>query len=148
MYSFKVTGAYLIVCVLLTAATLNAQDTADQIRDIERERLRALVDADVETADRLHADDFQLITPFGDTLSKAEYLGAIASGDINYLVWQPGDIEVKFYGDAAVVRYQAELQIKVTAMPDAQSGQFWHMDVYEKRNCQWQVVWSQATQIQ
>lgn len=148
MCSLSVTGAFLIGCMLFTAATASAQDTADQIGDMERERLRALVDADVETADRLHAEDFQLINPFGSSLSKDEYLGAIASGDINYLVWKPGDIEVKFYGDAAVIRYQAELQIKVSSLPDTPSGQFWHMDVYENRNGQWQVVWSQATQIQ
>jgi ketosteroid isomerase-like protein len=126
----------------------NAQNADDQIRAAERERLRALVDADVEAAGRLHAEDFQLINPLGGSLSKAEYLGAIASGEIDYLVWKPGDIEVKFYGDAAVIRYQAELQIKVAALPEAPSGRFWHTDVYENRNGQWQVVWSQATQIQ
>jgi len=89
-----------------------------------------------------------LINPLGGSLSKAEYLGAIAAGEIDYLLWQPGAIEVKVYGDAAVIRYQAELQIKVKAIPDAPSGRFWHTDVYERRNGLWQVVWSQATQIQ
>lgn len=64
----------------------NAQNVADQLRAAERERLRALVAADVEAAGRLHADDFQLINPLGGSLSKAEYLGAIASGEINYLI--------------------------------------------------------------
>ena len=124
------------------------QDVAQQIRVVEHERLRALVEADVEAASRLHADDFQLINPLGGSLSKDEYLGAIAAGEIDYLVWEPGTIEVKFYGEAAVIRYQAELQIKVKAMPDAPSGRFWHTDVYERRNGRWQVVWSQATQVQ
>jgi len=80
--------------------------------------------------------------------SKTEYLGAIASGEIDYLVWEPGSIEVRLYGDVAVIRYRAELRIKVKTMPNAPSGRFWHTDVYEKRNGVWQVVWSQATQIQ
>lgn len=124
------------------------QDMAQQIRAVEQERLRALVDADIETASRLHADDFQLINPMGGSLSKDQYLGAIAAGEVDYLAWEPGAIEVKFYGDAAVIRYQANLRIKVKAMPDAPSGRFWHTDVYERRNGVWQVVWSQATQIQ
>jgi hypothetical protein len=124
-----------------------ARDAADQLRALERERLRALVDADMEVAGRLHADDFQLINPLGGSLSKAEYLGAIASGDIDYLVWEPETIAVKVYADAAVIRYRATLQIKVKALPDAPSGRFWHTDLYEKRNGAWQVVWSQATQI-
>ena len=124
------------------------QDVAQQIRAVEHERLRALVEADVAAASRLHADDFQLINPLGGSLSKDEYLEAIAAGEIDYLMWEPGAIKVKFYGEAAVIRYQAELQIKVKAMPDAPSGRFWHTDVYERRNGRWQVVWSQATQVQ
>ena len=49
------------------------QDVAQQIRVVEHERLRALVEADVEAASRLHADDFQLINPLGGSLSKDEY---------------------------------------------------------------------------
>jgi hypothetical protein len=142
----RVASACLLV--LAAAATANAQNLADQLRSAERERLRALVNADIEAAGRLHADDFQLINPLGGLLSKGEYLGAIASGEIDYLSWEPGNIEVKLYGDAAIIRYQAQLQIKVKAIPDAPSGRFWHTDVYERRNGLWQVVWSQATQVQ
>jgi hypothetical protein len=142
----RVAGACL--GVLLGTATASAQSPADQLRAVEQQRLRALVGADVEVAARLHADDFQLINPLGGSLSKFDYMGAIASGEIDYLVWEPGTIEVKLYGDVAVIRYQAELQIKVKAIPDAPSGRFWHTDVYEKRNGAWLVVWSQATQIQ
>lgn len=134
--------------LFLVAGSVNAQDVAQQLRAVEQERLRALVEADVEAASRLHAADFQLINPLGGSLSKDEYLGAIGAGEIDYLVWEPGVIEVKLYGDAAVIRYQAELRIKVNALPDAPSGRFWHTDLYERRNGVWQVVWSQATQIQ
>ena len=125
----------------------NLQEVAEQLREIEYARLRALVNADVQLASRLHADDFQLINPMGGSLSKDDYLGAIAAGEIEYVAWEPGTIEVRVYGDAAVIRYQAELQIRVKTMPDAPSGRFWHTDVYEKRNGLWQVVWSQATRI-
>lgn len=127
--------------------TANIQDVSEQLRAVEHERLRALVNADVPRASSLHADDFQLINPVGGSVSKAEYLEAIAAGEIDYVSWEPGTIEVKVYGDAAVIRYQAELQIRVKAMPDAPSGRFWHTDVYERRNGSWQVVWSQATRI-
>jgi ketosteroid isomerase-like protein len=138
----------LLGSALLAGAVANAQNEADQIRAAERERLRSLVEADVETARRLHADDFQLINPIGGTLSKEQYVGQIASGRINYIEWEPGPIEVKVYGDAAVIRYQAQLKIVVEGLPNAPSGRFWHTDLYEKRNGRWQAVWSQATQIQ
>jgi hypothetical protein len=65
--------------------------TGRELADVERRRLRALVDADLAVADQLHADDFQLITPSGGSLSKEEYLQGVASGEVNYLVWDPGE---------------------------------------------------------
>jgi ATP-dependent protease HslVU (ClpYQ) peptidase subunit len=35
---------------------------------------------DAAAADEMHAADFQLVTPGGETLSKEEYLAAVASG--------------------------------------------------------------------
>ena len=147
-FAFRRYSAYTTPTVSSAGLPMSSEDVAQQIRVVERERLRALVQADVETAKRLHADDFQLINPLGGSLSRDEYLGAIAAGEIAYLVWEPGAMEVKFYGAAAAIRYQAELRIKVKALPDAPSGRFWHTDLYERRNGAWQVVWSQATQIQ
>lgn len=137
----------LIGGLVLVATDVFAQDTADQLRDIERERLRSLVDADVVTARRLHADDFQLINPKGGTLSKEQYLGDIASGELDYLEWKPADIRVRLHADSAVIRYQAHLRVSVKGSP-GRDVTFWHTDLYEKRSGQWQVVWSHATLVQ
>ena len=48
----------------------NPKVEADLIRATERERIRALVEANMEVARQLHADDFQLINPRGQSLSK------------------------------------------------------------------------------
>jgi hypothetical protein len=118
---------------------------ADLIRTTERERLRALVDGNMEVAEQLHADDFQLINPFGGSASKEQYLSGLASGQVKYLLWEPDAIQVRIYGDAAIIRYQAQIQIVVGGKPDG--GRFWHTDSYEKRDGRWQAVWSQATRI-
>ena len=124
-----------------------SQAECDVIREIERERLRALVDGNMEVARKLHADDFQLINPLGGTLSKEQYLGGVASGEINYLAWEPGSIAVRVYGEAALIRYQSELEIVVQGRKVPRQ-RYWHTDSYEKREGRWQVVWSQATAIQ
>ena len=123
------------------------QAEADLIRATERERLRALVEANMEVARQLHADDFQLINPRGGSLSKEQYLAGIASGQLDYLVWEPESIEVRLYGEAAVIRYQSQLEIVVQGQKVPRQ-RYWHTDTYEKRNGRWQVVWSQATGIQ
>jgi hypothetical protein len=119
---------------------------AELIRDTERARLRALVEGDIETAGRLHATEFQLITPIGMALSKDDYLGAIASGQIKYLAWEPGPIAVRYHHSHAVIRYRARLEVVFDGHRVA-PGDYWHTDTYEHRDGQWMVVWSQATAI-
>ena len=119
---------------------------AELIRDTERARLRALVEGDIETAGRLHATEFQLITPIGMALSKNDYLGAIASGQIKYLAWEPGPIAVRHHHGHAVIRYRARLEV-VFGGHKVAPGDYWHTDTYEHRDGQWMVVWSQATAI-
>lgn len=126
--------------------THDAQTIEDHIRETERTRLRALVAADVPAAKDLHAEDFQLITPIGVALSRDEYLGAIGAGQIKYRAWEPGEIAVRLYIAAAVIRYRARLEVIFNGHPVA-SGEYWHTDAYELRDGNWVVVWSQATAI-
>ena len=124
-------------------ASLAAEDV---IRATELERLNALVDGDAAVADELHAEDFQLINPSGGALSKAQYLGAIASGEIDYLVFEPTTpIAVRLHDDAAIVRYQSHIHIVVGGEDIDTRG--WHTDLYELRDGRWQAVWSQMTEI-
>ena len=120
--------------------------TPDEIREIELRRLRALTDKDLATADQLHADDYELITPLGVALSKEQYLGAIGSGQLDYLRFEPvSDISVRLTADCAVLRYRAAI-----AFPEggpAEPATYWHTDVYQRTDAAWRAVCSQATLI-
>ena len=59
-------------------------------RELERSRLRSLVERDIVTARAFHAADYQLITPSGRSLSRAAYLGDIESGALRYEVVRTG----------------------------------------------------------
>lgn len=125
---------------------IDAVRSADDFKRLERARLRALVDRDFALADRLHADDFHLITPKGTTYGKAEYLGAVEARELEYLRWTPGEIDVHLFAEVAILRYMAELEM---AVGDRERVSFhcWHTDTYEVRRGAWQVVWSQATLV-
>lgn len=125
---------------------MNTEQQMELLRHTERGRLRSLVAADTEAARALHADDFQLITPLGSMLSREQYLGAIAAGHMRYLSWEPEAISVRLYGTAAVLRYQAQLEI-VFGGHVVPRARYWHTDSYEWRDGRWQAVWSQATAI-
>jgi Domain of unknown function (DUF4440) len=115
-----------------------SDNTANVIRATERQRLRALLTHDFDTAQKLHADDFELINPLGEVVSREQY---IDSGDaFAYSVWKPRTpIRVRVYGNAAVIRYESDLEIH------GSRGHYWHTDLYEKRGGRWQIVWSQTT---
>jgi Domain of unknown function (DUF4440) len=109
------------------------------LRAEELDRLRALVEGDLDRAQELHAEDFQLITPSGQELSKDQYLGGIASGDLNYLAWDPGPIAVRLYAEnmAAVIRYRSEPEI-VSNGHHTPRRPYWHTDLYERCDGRWQ----------
>ena len=123
-----------------------SEDDADHLRDLERTRVRSLVASDMETALPLHAVDFQLITPNGRALSREEYLGAIAAGNLKYLLWKPDAMDVRMKEGVALIRYQAKLDV-VSRGHHGPSFRCWHTDSYEMLDGRWQVVWSQATEI-
>lgn len=133
----------------MTISTTGASSPASDVhrlRKMERARLRALVSADIDQAQHFHAPDFQLITPIGVTLSNQDYMGAVASGQLKYLTWQPGDIAVRLYDGVAVLRYRAQHEIAFSGHKVPLSD-YWHTDTYEDSDGHRMVVWSQATAI-
>jgi hypothetical protein len=118
--------------------------TADTtLPGIERRRLHALVTGDIDTAGPLHADDYWLVTPNGSEMTKADYLGAIASGRLRYHAFEPvSEMAVLAGAEVAVLRYQARI-----SFDDGPGFTCWHTDCYRLRDTAWQVVWSQATAI-
>ena len=114
----------------------------DYFRSLERARTEALVNRDIDLARRLHAPDYQLITPAGKTFNREDYLNAIADGDLRYERWDLGPIDVRASPGMAIVRYQAQL-----TFPSGKTVACWHTDSYELHGECWLAVWSQATAI-
>lgn len=141
----------LCLCVMVGCTTTGPSSTAatlrqNELRSIERERLRALVAADGPALDRLHSDDFQVITPFGSAFDKGEYLRSVASGELDYVHWAPEDIQVRLRGSVAALRYKAIADVKSRGklLPTMRT---WNTALYERRSGQWVIVWFQVTQI-
>lgn len=118
-----------------------ALPTDDFFRALELARTRAIVERDMPAVERLHALEYQLITPSGTVFSRERYLAAIAAQPF-YAAWQAGPINVRRGAGMAIVRYQARLQF-----PSGREVICWHTDSYEPRGDDWQAVWSQATEL-
>jgi hypothetical protein len=61
---------------------------------LERERTRALVERDLAAIERLHAPEYQLITPAGIVFSRQAYLEAIKAGPF-YAAWDIESMSVR-----------------------------------------------------
>ena len=117
---------------------------AEQMRQMERQRLDALVRGDRAFADRITAEDYHLVSPFGTVDDKAAELRGLERHF--YVSLTPGPIAVRRAGpNAAILRYVIDAVVRLRAGPHR--ARYWHIDYYERRQGRWQVVWSQSTEI-
>jgi hypothetical protein len=158
-----VRGRTRVVAVVLTTAVLLAcaaafvfayrssddQDlaaTRNQIRSLEQRERQDVVDANAADLDRLLATDFTLITPDGQLLSRDGYLLALASGDLDFRVFEPvSPIAIHTDGQQAVVNFSSRLD--VSSGTRHLKHEAWHTHVWEKSHGRWQMVWSQTTAV-
>lgn len=113
----------------------------DFFRALEVQRTQALVERDLPTIERLHAPDYELITPPGRVMSLERYLSLIAAEPF-YARWEHGPMKVVASPEMAAVRYQAKL-----TFPSGKVVDCWHTDIYALRDGAWRATWSQATQL-
>jgi hypothetical protein len=125
----------------------SSSSQAEQLRQIEQERLQALVDADVDVAGSLIASDFELINPAGAVLTRDDLLGGVGSGAIDFLSNKlTSEIRVRLHGDTAVLRYRDVIDIRVAGIGHL-THPAWTTALYERRNGRWQIVWEQTGAI-
>ncbi|MEO6997870.1 MAG: nuclear transport factor 2 family protein [Terracoccus sp.] len=122
-------------------------DDVRTVLDLERQRLRSLVERDIPTADQLHHADYELITPAGHRHTKSSYLDDTESKRLEHLVFEPTTpVAVRSTPDLIVPRYIALIRLSV-GIADEVEFRAWHTDHYERREDRWQALWSQATRI-
>jgi hypothetical protein len=141
-------GALAIALAAPAVATANGESRQlEQLRQTEKTRLQALVDADVAAASRLIASDFELINPLGEVLARADLLGAVSSGALDFLsdeVTSP--IRVRRHGNTAVLRYRHTIDIQVAGLGHL-THPAWSTALYERHAGRWQIVWEQTGAI-
>ena len=153
----------LVISLLVVAGfcTLQAQNTMsgsaaksgptghetvqDQLKRMEKQRAEALMKGDAGLLDRTTADDYTMITSSGQLRNKARMMGDLKSGEVKFQSADVDDLQVRVYGDAAVVTGQ-HIQKAQSGGNDI-SGQYRFTRVYVKQKGQWKAVAYQATRI-
>ncbi len=133
---------------IANASTNTANNSANNEADIRKmtaDAATALNKNDAAALEKIYADDYTLINIDGSMQTRAERLASIKSGDLKYESFAYSDVNVRVYGDTAVVN--AVAAIKSTSKGKPIDGKFrvTHVDVKTKDG--WRMVNAQTTEI-
>lgn len=84
-----------------------------QIEALYHEMYAAMIDKDKPTLERVHDDAFSLTHMTGKRQNKAEYIGAIMDGTLNYFSEQTADLTITVTGETAVMTGRSEVSAAV-----------------------------------
>jgi ketosteroid isomerase-like protein len=89
-----------------------------QLNDLIQQFITAELHRDVTALGPLLADDFHLVGPAGFVLTKTEWLGSLASGNLELSALSLEALDIRLYGDSAIAIGQRK-----------QSGKYENRDV-------------------
>lgn len=119
--------------------------TETELRNLNRQAAEMQVRRDVATATRLLADDYIFTQADGNVTNKAENIAIIGSPEFVCQSLTTDDIQVRVYGDTALVLGRATM--KATYKGQDVGGEFRYTDVWVRRAGRWQNVASHATRL-
>ena len=105
----------------------------------------ALGSNDTVALDRIYADDYTLVNMSGAVTTKAQRLAAIKSGELKYESVSVDEVNIRIYGDTAVVTDRAT--VKLQDKGQDLSGQYRVTLTFVKIKGAWQLVAAQNTRI-
>jgi ketosteroid isomerase-like protein len=119
--------------------------TADAVKQLEHDWTDATIKADTEKLAAILADDWRGIGPDGSIETKKQFIDSVKSGKLKLTSFDFGPMEVKVVGTTAIV--QGSDTEKGSYEGKENDGKSVWMDVFAKRNGQWQAVRSQTAML-
>ena len=112
----------------------------------DTEFFNSLLHSDVESLDRLLADDFLLIDVLrGDEVAKNALLAAIRSGQLKFDVIEPAEPHIRRYERTAIVTGVTRMNGHFGELPFTVRSRYTH--VFVEREGRWFFVSAQGTSI-
>jgi len=136
----------IVLCVLLlgTGPAIAGDDARDAVLAAQAERIRAMVDADLDALGDLLSDDLVYHHTTGRVDTKAALIASLGPGGIDYQRIEPQDPTVRLYGNTAVVTGHAALKVIAAGQMHDLSILFTEVYVLSDR---WRLVSWQSTRL-
>ncbi len=113
--------------------------------EFQSARFQAMVDADVASLEDFLADELTYAHTTGWTETKSEFLATVDSGRLDYMSVTPSDVNVRTYGDIAVMTGLARMRGALGGKPVEFTIRF--LDVSRRAGDSWQLVAWQSVRI-
>ena len=145
----NVLGAVLLLLALAAPGGARPKEPAATTPEVEllqteQRRYRAMVDADAPALEALLAAELRFTHANGKVQTRADLLGSLASGALDYLSIRTRDEAVRLYGDAGVVSGAADIEVRADGGP-RQALRLLFTAVYAKQGGGWRLVAYQST---
>lgn len=118
---------------------------AQKIIELDRQRMTAMAEKDVEALRKILADDLIYTHSSARLDTKKSLIGAMESGATVYTAVEPSEVAAQDLGSVVVLTGIAA--ISVSASGKANSFRVRFTDVYADRGGQWQMVTWQSTRL-
>lgn len=138
----------MFTAMLPLAAMAVAQPStaaADAVKAAELRRFEVMTAKDYKALATLLADDLVYTHSSASVDSKASYLESLTSGRVTYKTIVPRDLQVRVYGDTAIINGVAAMTVDANGEALVNTLRF--TDVWAKRNGTWQMVAWQSTRL-
>ena len=128
--------------VLLFTLCAFAADAPDAVRDAASGWTQAAVKQDSTGLQKYLADDLQYAHAGGQTQNKEQYISAVTKGPARYESFTFSDVNVRFYGKAAVLTGFVDVK-----MVGRDSFRVRTLQVYTEKDGHWQMAAHQSTRL-
>jgi ketosteroid isomerase-like protein len=147
----RIAGAIALIWAAFIASGCQRQDAtestaiAPEVLQAQSRRFQATIDVDIETLGDLLADDLSYTHSTGQIDTKAEFLDSLQAQTIKYLSIEPQDMQVRLYGDFAVITGITALRVHFGGQDRAASLRI--TEVHRRHDNGWQLLAYQSTRI-
>lgn len=129
----------------LPVPALDPAAVEQEVRQLQRERMAAMVKGDFDALNRIMADDMTYTHTTARNDTKQSLIDSIREGRVRYAAFDPTEAALRLYHDSAVITGKARVHA-ISANGDNQFGiQF--TEVFQRRNHRWQSVAWQSTRL-
>lgn len=120
------------------AAGASSENIKQAVEQLEKERLKALVEGDAGFIERVYADDYIVIPANGIVRNKSQVVEELKAGGIKVESIKNDDLEARVYGDTVILT--GHTTQTVSDRGQTSSGQILFTRVYVKHNGVWQLA--------